>query len=132
MKYIGTKIKELRKLRQLSAQNLAEMIGKEGENAAQFIYDIESGRTKRLGYKVLKGLSDTFEVEIDYLVNDEIEEVIRKSDNISSQNNQDEYMIKYIELLEEFKVLQTKYAEALEDNARITNECWVLKFKKTE
>ena len=65
MKNIGSEIKRLRLERKMSADKLAEMIGKTGVSRKQFIYDMESGRVKtslRLKKKIRTGLTNGLEI----------------------------------------------------------------------
>lgn len=58
----GALIKRLRKQNRLSADHLAELIGKTTANRKQYIYDIESGKIKKIDILTLKRLSKALSV----------------------------------------------------------------------
>lgn len=62
MKELGKKIRELRKKQNISADDLAKKLGKEGGNKRQFLYDIEKGRVKKINLKILEDLAKELSV----------------------------------------------------------------------
>lgn len=66
MKNISTEIKRLRIEAGFSADKFAEMLGREGNNRKQYVYDIESGKNKKIDVILMKKICDIFKISPDF------------------------------------------------------------------
>lgn len=117
MKNLGKTVKELRIQRGFSADKLAEKIGKKGANRSQYVYDLEKDKVKRVDLRTIKSLANALGVNpgvlldggtVDENENQAIFEVIKP---------EVDYQEKYIKLLEDYKKLQQKLIEVLENKS---------------
>ena len=68
MEKIGKKIRQLRVGVNMSADDLAAAMGREGENRKQYVYDLERGRIKRIDLETLSKIAETFKMPLSYFL----------------------------------------------------------------
>ena len=68
MEKIGKKIRQLRGSMDMSADDLAAAMGREGENRKQYVYDLERGRIKRIDLDTLSKIAETFNVPLNFFL----------------------------------------------------------------
>lgn len=116
MKKIGSIVKELRLSAEMSADSLAEKLGRTGISKKQYVYDIEKGRLKRIDIETLKKISNIFNVPLESFINIDPENQTHNSVKVHFRNdvpNTINWQQKYVLLLEEHSELKSKYIELM-------------------
>lgn len=124
MENIGKRIKSLRIQHGMSADQLAGILGKKGENRKQFIYDLESGRVKRLSMDILSKLSEALNISLTSLIQSENKNN-QHVDNLSAMNGSDDWESKYCSL-------ERKYVSTLEECSRLKSKIIELMSQKVQ
>lgn len=105
----------LRISKKVSADDLAEALGKTGANRKQYVYDLERGRIKRIDLTTLIAITKKLKVPISYFL--DVNETERKdgSDTISIDEKVIEsgWREKYYEAIKENSELKTKIIELI-------------------
>lgn len=118
MEEFGKKIKALRINAKMSADQLAEALGREGTNKKQYVYDLEGGRTKKLSYDIVVTLSKIFKVPTNHFYKEQVEnELVNSKTNLPFDEKEIElgYREKYYKALEEISELKSKLIKLFED-----------------
>lgn len=112
MNKLGEKVKHIRNERGISADKLAELIGKTGTNRSQYIYDLEGGRIRRIDLGTLKKVANALKVDSSEFITDDFLNSNGNNQSIIDVKNMEiNYQEKYIKLLEEYKKLQSEFID---------------------
>lgn len=113
---IGKKIKQLRIRDNMSADQLAQTLGKSGLNKKQFTYDLEKGRIKRIDLETLTKIASTFNVNLSYFIDESLDGVKTASNKIAIDDKTIEagWKEKYLEVLKENSDLKSKIIELMQ------------------
>lgn len=113
---IGNKIKQLRIRDNMSADQLAENLGKNGQNKKQFTYDLEKGRIKRIDLETLTKIASIFNVNLSYFIDESLDGIKTASNKIAIDDKTIEagWKEKYLEVLKENSELKSKIIELMQ------------------
>jgi len=117
MENIGKLVKELRIRDKLSADQLAEKLGKTNSNRKQYVYDIEAGRIKRIDIELLANIAEVFKVPMSHFLTFEGEDLNSNSKQVKLPvvANPDGYWKeKYDELMQENSNLKSQIIKLME------------------
>jgi len=117
MESIGNKVKELRIRDKLSADQLAEKLGKENSNRKQYIYDLEAGRIKRIDIELLTKIAEVFKIPITHFMTFGVTDPNSNNDQVKLPiiaNTDSYWKVKYDELMQENSSLKSQIIKLME------------------
>lgn len=123
MKKIGEIVKAKRKALNISADELAGLMGKKGSNRKQYVYDIERGRSKRIKIEVLNQLASIFEAPLEDFITLNEDEVKGTMENLVPLQDDNGKTVQYWE---------RKYMDAMEEISNLKSQIIVLMNKNSK